>query len=175
MPNIPPLITHTPNNQPLFASATDGFTLEATDFTASTFANYGMTAVVNAGTTATYNSKDLAGANKFIFSPYETGNHIVVFQVANANINWNAGTNSYIKFQIYDITTSSAAANPLYIYSAMPSGILPSSSGTLFLDQNFKYSILVSVVAVGQNVDLTAAGSNAIGMTTYAVQPQNTP
>jgi len=174
MPNLGPLVTSRANNNPLFASAVDGFTLEATDFTALTFANFGATAVVTAGTTATYNSKDLSGANQFIFSPTQTGNHIINFQVGNANINWNAGTNSYIKFQLYSITTSSAYANPLYIYPSMPTGILPNSTGVSYLDEHYKYSILVTVVAVGQDVDLRAAGSNPIAVTTYAVQPQNT-
>ena len=174
MPNLGPLVTSRADNNPLFASAVDGFTLENTDFTALTFANYGANAVVTAGTTATYNSKDLSGANQFIFSPTQTGNHIINFQVGNANINWNEGTNSYIKFQIYDITTTSAAANPFYIYPSMPTGILPNGQGTLYLNEHFKYSVLVTVVAVGQNVDLTGAGANPIAVTTYAVQPQNT-
>jgi hypothetical protein len=174
MPNLGPLVTSRADNNPLFASSVDGFTLEATDFTALTFANYGANAVVTAGTTATYNSKDIVGANKFVFSPTQTGNHIIDFQVANANINWNAGTNSYIKFQIYNITTSSLAADPMYIYSSLPTAILPNSAGVLYLNEHYKYSVIVTVVAVGQNVDLTGAGANAIAMTTYAVQPQNT-
>ena len=174
MPNLTPILTHRPDNIGLYASAVDGFTLEATDFTALTFTNYGANAVVTAGTTATYNSKDLSGANQFIFSPTQTGNHIINFQVGNANINWNGGTNSYIKFQIYDITTTSAAANPFYIYPSMPTAILPNGQGTLYLVENYKYSVLVTVVAVGQNVDLTGAGANPIAVTTYAVQPQNT-
>ena len=177
MPNLTPILTHRPDNIGLYASATDGFALQSLDFLDSTFGDFGATAVVPAGTTVTYNSKDLAGANQFIFSPDETGVYMFDFQCENKNINWNGGTNSYIKFNIFAIGPSSLYQNPLIIYPAQPVGVgvTPNSAGVVNLNANYQYSVIITVVAVGQNVDMSAMGPNTIRFSTYSVEPPTTP
>jgi hypothetical protein len=174
MPDIAPLVTHRADNNALYANQTDAYITRNDGLFYTTFTRMGATGTYAAGTTTNINTKDLTGADKFVFSPLQSGVSTISFAMDTTNINWNAATNSVINLQMYDVTTSSFIGYPLYIYPGMPSGaggILANGVFNWDLDALHQYSFVMQIVAVGQIVDLSASGANRVLFTSFVVAP----
>jgi len=174
MPNITPLITHRPDNKSLYANKTDAYINRNDGLFYTTFARMGATGTYAAGTTTIINTKDLAGANKFVFSPLKTGVNVISFAMDTNAINWNGGVNSEVNLQIYDVTTSQYLGYPMYIYAGMPSGangILASGVSYLDMDALHQYSFVMQILPVAQTIDFTGSGTNRVLFTSFVVSP----
>jgi hypothetical protein len=174
MPNLTPLITHRPDSKPLYANKTDAYINRNDGLFYTTFTRMGATGTYAAGTTTNINTKDLAGANKFVFSPLKTGVNAISFAMDTNAINWNGGVNSEVSLQMYDVTTSQYIGYPLYIYAGMPAGangILVNGVSYLELDALHQYSFVLQILPVAQTVDFTASGTNRVLFTSFVVAP----
>jgi hypothetical protein len=131
------------------------------------FSVIGADVIVPAGTTLNINSYDLPLNAWSYVSPT---NNCVIIQLSfeNKNINFNGGTNSTITMRAYDRTQNMPIDLPLCVNSTSPITTV-NSCITAQLLENVTYSFDFTVVATGQNVDLTAASGNLINMRIYSV------
>ena len=131
------------------------------------FSVIGANVNVSAGTTLYINSYDLP-LNSWSYVSPQNNYAIIQLSFENSNINFNGGTASTITMRAYDRTQNMPINLPLRINSTSPINTV-NSCITAQLLSNGTYSFDFTVVASGQNVDLTEASNNLINMRIYSV------